>query len=157
MAKVNADEQIKRLEAKIKLIKERAEKKKARKNPSVKFMAAALRSIDKALNAAEEPAIRKALDEARGTVSSCLALCGVKQGTSRGTLTLRLRAQGSAVPNTQDLLTFMKGNPGSRSEQISAALGSDAATLRTAMQKLIDAGKVRTEGQRRGRKYFSLV
>ena len=155
MAKVNADEQIKRLEAKIKLIKERAEKKKARKNPSVKFMAAALRSIDKALNAAEEPAIRKALDEARGTVSSCLSLCGVKQGTSRGTL--RLRAQGSAVPNTQDLLTFMKGNPGSRSEQISAALGSDAATLRTAMQKLIDAGKVRTEGQRRGRKYFSLV
>ena len=157
MSRQTAEDQIKRLEAKIQTIKDRAERKKAKKNPSVKFMAMALRSIDKALNASDDAVLRKALDEARETVSSCLALCGVKKKGSRGTLTPRARSSSGGQIDTGRLLAFMENNQGSRSEQISSALDTDANTLRPVLQQLIDDGKVRTEGQRRGRRYFASV
>ncbi len=157
MPRQTAEDQIKRLEAKILSIKERAERKKAKKNPAVKFMAMALRSIDKALNSSDDIVLRKALDEARETVASCLTLCGVKKKNSKSTLTPRSRSSSGTQIDTRRLLSFMESNQGSRSEQISAALNTDANTLRPVLQQLIDDGKVRTEGQRRGRRYFASV
>ena len=49
----------------------------------------------------------------------------------------------------------MKANPGSRGEQIAAALGTDVKTMRLPMLKLIADKQVRTEGQRRGMTYFA--
>jgi hypothetical protein len=53
------------------------------------------------------------------------------------------------------LLAHVKANPGARGEQIAAALGTDVETMRLPMQKLIAEKKVRTEGERRGTRYFA--
>jgi hypothetical protein len=47
----------------------------------------------------------------------------------------------------------VRSNPGQRGEQIAAALAADTKAIRPVMKKLIAAGKVRTEGQRRGMTY----
>ena len=55
---------------------------------------------------------------------------------------------------SERLLVYLKQNPGSRGEQISAALKTDTKTLRLPLQALIKAKKVKTKGQRRGMAYF---
>jgi hypothetical protein len=52
------------------------------------------------------------------------------------------------------LVDYVKANPGSRGEQIAAAMGSDVGTIRLPMKALIAAKKIKTQGQRRGMKYF---
>jgi hypothetical protein len=149
-------ERIQELESKIAAIKARDERKQARANPAVKHMSQALKSIDKSLNATDDNALRGALDEARATVASCLGLCGVKPKEAKGATHARKRkakpAGGKLTPET--VLAFVEAHPGFGSEQITAALGTDAITLRPLMQALIDDEKVATEGERRGRKYF---
>jgi hypothetical protein len=51
------------------------------------------------------------------------------------------------------LLTYLRANPGHRAEQIAAALAMNSRTLRPAMKRLIAAGQVRSEGQRRSTTY----
>ena len=120
-------------------------------------MGAALRSIEKAMSSTEDAALRKALDEARATLSACLSLSGVTARSSRGVLTPRARsiATDNGRPDPDHLLKYVKSNPGSRSEELTAALGTDAASIRPVMHSLIAEGRVRTEGQRRGMRYFS--
>lgn len=154
MARRTAQQQIEQLEAKIKAIQERAARKSVRANPAIKHMSAALRSINKALNASDDTVLRKALDEARATLNACLSLVGVTPKAAKGTLAPRGRARGSSRPDPDALIKFVKSKPGSNSEQLSAALGTDAASMRPVMHELIAAGKLRTEGQRRGTRYF---
>ncbi|MEO6711722.1 MAG: hypothetical protein ABI054_14325 [Planctomycetota bacterium] len=156
MARSSTEDRIKRLEDQIRTIKERAERKSVRSNPAIKFMAAALRSIEKAMKATEDAALRKALDEARATVSACLSLSGVTAKSARGVLTPRARSSSAATgrPDAESLLKYVKSNPGSRSEELTAAMGTDAASIRPLMHALIADGQVRTEGQRRGMRYF---
>lgn len=52
------------------------------------------------------------------------------------------------------LVDYIKANPGQRSEQIAAALKTDADTMRLPMQALLSAKKIKTQGERRGTKYF---
>jgi len=168
MPRRTTEQQIRDLEAKIKAIQQRAERKKVKANPAVKFMKAALKSIEKSMSSTDDQVLRRALDEARGTVSSCLSLCGVTAKAPRGMLTPRPRAtvaartrvagteNGSAMaqPDANDLVAYLRKNPGSNSEAITREFDTDAATLRGAMRELIDGGRVRTEGQRRGMRYF---
>lgn len=123
-------------------------------------MSMALRSLDKALNASDGAVLKTALDEARTTVASCLGLIGVKPKAARRTLTRRPRGHaatsdnGSAQPDANDLLAYLKNNPGSSSETITKQFSTDAGTLRPVMRRLIDDGKVKTKGERRGTRYF---
>lgn len=55
---------------------------------------------------------------------------------------------------TDDLVAFVRANPGLRGEQIAAALKTDVKTMRLPMQKLIEGKKISTKGQRRGMTYF---
>lgn len=168
MARLTTEDRIKQLEAKIAAIKQRAERQKVRANPAVKHMKAALKYLDQSMASTDDQVLRKSLDEARGNVSACLGLCGVTAKAPRGTLTPKARGKTAArtrasttengpamaQPEANDLLAYLRGNPGSNSESITKEFSTDAATLRGAMRDLIDQGKVRTEGQRRGTRYF---
>ncbi len=163
MARFSTEDKIKQLEAKIAAIKARAERQKVRANPAVKFMKAALKNLERAIGSTDDQVLRKSLGEARENVSACLGLCGVTTKAPRGTLVPKARRRGAAntengpapaQPDANDLVAYLKANPGSNSEAITKQFETDAATLRGTMRGLIDQGKVRTEGERRGTRYF---
>jgi hypothetical protein len=53
-----------------------------------------------------------------------------------------------------DVLAYVKANQGQRLEEIGRGLGADTAGLKRPIQSLLAAGALRTEGQKRGTKYF---
>ena len=146
------EDRIADLEAKIAAIRARAERKKVKRDPSLRHISAAVRSIDKALNESNDGAMRQALGEARSTLSACLSLSGVilSSGTkSRG----RRVAGGGAGVDEGTLLNYVRAHPGQRGEHIAEGLGTDTAAMRPVMKRLIESGKVRTKGERRGMQY----
>jgi hypothetical protein len=139
------EQQIADLQAEIERVKRRAEQKKAKRDPTLRHVNAAVRSIDKALKASSDVATRTALNEARATLAACLAM----NGSNKGILfSAPRRASESQV------LEFLKGHPGSRSESIAQALGTDTAALRPALQSLRAESKARAEGQGRATRYY---
>lgn len=140
------------LEAQIAALKAKAARKKLKANPAVKHTSAAIRSIDKALEETTAPSMRTALQDARSTLSACLAIDGVVVGESKQ----RTRRTSSNLGQLADaLLDYVTEHPGQRGEQIAAALGTDVTTMRRPMKQLISDGKVKTKGQRRGMSYFA--
>jgi hypothetical protein len=53
------------------------------------------------------------------------------------------------------ILAILKQAPGARSEQLSAAMKLDAATLRIPLKALVKAKKIKVKGQKRGTRYFA--
>jgi hypothetical protein len=119
-----------------------------KRDPALKHINAALKSIDKAMAETGDAATRTALDEARVTLAACLTLNGA---APRGHGAPRARRSSDIQPEA--FLTYVMNNPGQRSEQISAALKTDANTLRPYMHQLIADRKVRTKGQKRATSY----
>ena len=146
------EERIADLEAKIAALKRRAEAKKVKRDPALRHISAALRSVDKALAESEDAATRQALDEARSTLSACLSLNGVDTKGGNGVLVPQRRRAAGAV-DADALLAFIQAHPGSRGEQIAAELGTDTRVLRPVMHRLIGDKRVKTKGQRRGMTY----
>ena len=52
------------------------------------------------------------------------------------------------------VVAFVKANPGLRLEEIGRGLGADTAGLKLPVKELMGSGRLRTEGQKRGTKYF---
>ena len=52
------------------------------------------------------------------------------------------------------LVEYVKTHPGQLGEEIAKALGTDVGTMRLPMQALMKAKKVKTQGQRRGTRYY---
>jgi hypothetical protein len=142
------------LEAQIAAIKAKAARKKAAKDPSLRHISAAVRSVDKALAESGDAATRQALSEARSTLSACLSLNGVVIAGGTKVRTRRV-AGGSNVDETA-LLAYVEAHPGERGEQIAEALGTDSKTVRPVMQRLIAERRVKTRGQRRGMTYAAV-
>jgi hypothetical protein len=147
------EQRIAELESKIAAIKEREAKKQVKADPALRHAASALRSIDKALSASKDPVTRQALSEARATLSACLTL-NRAEGAGRKGETRHASAPIDNLPEV--LLNYVRAHPGQRGEQIAAALSTDTRAMRPAMKRLIEAGKVRTEGQRRGMTYSAV-
>jgi hypothetical protein len=55
----------------------------------------------------------------------------------------------------EQVLAYVKANEGARLEQISAGMGVASKDLKLPVQKLLEGNQVRTEGQKRGTKYFA--
>lgn len=52
-------------------------------------------------------------------------------------------------------LSYVQANPGQRLGEIGAGMGIDTKELKRPVTLLLEAGSIRTEGQRRGTKYFA--
>lgn len=70
-------QQVADLQAKIASIEARAERKRARANPTVKQAIVAVRALDKGLAAATDPEMKEALEDARSTIAEVVATTGV--------------------------------------------------------------------------------
>jgi len=53
-----------------------------------------------------------------------------------------------------EVLAYVRSHPGERLEEIGRGLGTDTAGLKRPIQGLLAAGELRTEGQKRGTRYF---
>jgi hypothetical protein len=141
------------LEGQIAKIRGRAEQRKAKKDPTLRHIGAARRSIDKALAAAEDGATRRALDEARATLSALLSLNGA--AADPGARGMKVRARRAGTVEAAGVLKFIAGHPGSRCEDLANALGADSKELSSVLRNLRADGQVRTEGMARGMRYFA--
>ncbi len=140
------------LQSKIAQVKRRAEQRQAKRDPALRHIAAALRSIGKAEKESKDPATRQALDEAGATLSACLSLSRAVPQADNGVLVPQPRRSVRAV-ETNELLAHVRKNPGQRGEHIAAAFGTSTTAMRPVMRELIAAKRVRTEGERRGMSY----
>ena len=147
----DVDQQIADLVAKIAAIKEREARKQAKADPALRHASAALKSIEKALEVADDAATQRALNAARSSLNACLGLEG---GV---VVPARARRSGAAVEDLSGaLMSYVRSNPGQRGEQIAAALGTDTTTMRPFMKRLIAEGEVTTQGQKRGMTYSAV-
>jgi hypothetical protein len=146
------EQRIADLQAKIESIKHKAERAKVKRDPSLRHMSAALKSVDKAMAETEDKATRTALEDVRATLSATLALNGVV--AAKGSSGAPRARRASAEDLGDRLLSHVKAHPGQRGEEIAAALGTDTYSMRPSMKKLIEAREVRTEGKNRGMRYF---
>ena len=154
-ARKTYEEKIAELQSKIESIKQREEDKKKKKSPVLRFVRGALTALDKALANCDDSVMKKELGEARLRVSAVLALSGASAASLTPVASTRGRRSQVEVENLgETLLTFVKRHPGQRGEQIASELGTDTKTMRLPMKKLIEDGKVKTTGQRRGMCYF---
>jgi hypothetical protein len=151
----NEDQLIQDLEARIAALKARAERKKITRDPALKHINAAVRSIDKAHAESNDATTKKALDEARSTLAACLALNGAAPITSNGSAVKRV-PRGTSAVDAGELLSYVAAHPNSRGEQIAAALNTDTHTMRPVMRRLIESKKVKTRGERRGMTYAAV-
>jgi hypothetical protein len=153
-ARKSEEERIADLEARIAQLRARAERKKVKRDPALKFVSQALRAVDKAHTESSDTALRQALGEARATLSACLALHGVGDSAAKGTLIPRGR--GARRLDAEVVLQHVQAHPGQRGEEIAVALSTDTKTLRPTMLRLISERKVRTAGRARGMQYFGV-
>ncbi|MBK8172739.1 MAG: hypothetical protein IPK60_20710 [Sandaracinaceae bacterium] len=154
MARRTPEQLIADLEKQIASIKQRAERQKVQKSPALRFMRAALASVDKALAVSDDATTRTSLGEVRTTLSACLSLSGVLV-PQRAAATRVRRGTADVAEVSRQLLDFVAKHPGQRGEQIAAQLGTDVTTMRLPMKRLIEEGKVMTKGERRGMAYWA--
>jgi hypothetical protein len=150
MKRRTEQERIAALEARIAAIKARAA---MRDDPNARRLKKVLRAIDVALDEVDKGDARSALERARAEIAEFVPQRGVITAAARGP-SAGGRGRGSIPDMTDALMAHMNRNPGQRGEEIAEALGTDTRTMRPTMRKLIDGGKVRTEGKSRGTSYF---
>jgi hypothetical protein len=146
-----AEERIEALKAEIERIKHRAAEAKVKKDPALRHISGAVRSLDKALAATKDAATRTALTEARTTLTACLGLHGASAPSGRAPRTRRPDA-----PSGDEVVAFLRKHPGSRSEEMASELGTDTGALRPVLHKLRDAGRVRVDGKARATRYTAI-
>ena len=142
------------LEAKIASVKRRAETQKVKKDPALRHITGAVRAIDKAASSTQDGATRTALEEARTALAAVLTLNGmVVRSIGRG----GPRRIGSAAVEPDQVARYIAEHPGSRAEDIAAALGHGTVQLRPALMKLKSLGAVEPKGKARATRYYEVA
>ena len=140
------EQMIEDLQKEIERIKTKAAQAKVKKDPALRHVNAAVKSIDKAAAETGDAATKNALGEARATLVACLELAGASAPQAGG------RRKGAAV-QPEAVLDYLGKNPDSRADEIADELGIDTKTLRPVMKRLIEAKQVRAKGKARGMRY----
>lgn len=148
------EELVAALQAKIEAIKARAERKRAKSDPSVRYTVAAVRNMDKATAATADPVLKRALEEARGSLTAYLSLQGVVAQSSPRLGSGGRRSATDVEKSGTAVLDYVRKNPGQRGEQIAEGLGIETKVMRGPMRRLIEDGVVATKGLRRGMRYY---
>ena len=141
------------LEARIAQVKRRAETQKVKKDPALRHVALAVRSMDKAMAATQDAATRTAVGEARTALAAVLTLNGVV--VSGGRKAKGASTSGGAKPDADRVARYIADHPGSRAEDIATALGTGTAELRPALMKLKSLGAVEPKGKARATRYYA--
>ncbi|MBL8859811.1 MAG: hypothetical protein JNL28_14995 [Planctomycetes bacterium] len=121
----------------------------------------------------EAIARRAAIEQVLATLGGSLPAARKGPGRPKGSKNVKAAAStGSAAPKIKPvrkgkrrsaedvaqmgatLTDYVKANPGQLGEEIAKALGTDVGTMRLPMQALIAAKKIKTQGQRRGTRYY---
>jgi len=124
-----------------------------KKDPALRYVAAAIKAMDKAMASTQDPATRTAIGEARSALSAVLTLNGlVVSGNGRG--------RGAAPnagnrPDVERVARYIADHPGSRAEDIATALGTGTSDLRPALMKLKSSGTVEPKGKARATRYYA--
>ena len=123
------------------------------KDPA-RHVAAAVRAVDKALEAASDAAMKETLAGAREQLAPCAAPNGVlmPQAPPKG------RGRKSATKDQADpeiVMSILRANPGSSVADVADGLELDTKAVSPALKALRDDGKTRVEGQARGTRYFA--
>lgn len=112
----------------------------------------------------EQTIRRTALEQVQQALSGMTGSAPARRGPGRppkAAGTVRRAAKGgkrdaaSLDEMGAALLAFVQSNPGLGAIEIAEAVKADVGTIRLPMQKLLADRKVRTQGQRRGTKYFA--
>jgi hypothetical protein len=148
-------DRIAELEARIAQLKARMEEKKVKKDPALRYVTKAVKSIDQAFAETRDVPLRQALESARTTLAACLSLTGVMVPQQQGGRRART-VSGSANVDQEALLQYVRKNPGQRGEQISAAMGTTSDGMRPVMKRLIEAGQIKVKGERRATTYTAV-
>jgi hypothetical protein len=150
------EQRIADLERQIHAIQRKAAERKTKKSPVLRHVRGAIKAIDKAMKeAGGDQATRTALGEARATLSACLSLAGVLVPAPGGAARRAVAAPSNGAPiASEQLLDYLAAHPGQRGEQIAKALGTESATMRPLMKRLIGEGKVKTQGRARAMAYW---
>jgi hypothetical protein len=143
------------LEAKIASVKRRAETQKVKKDPALRHVSGAVRSMDKAMAATQDAATRAAVGEARTALAAVLTLNGVV--VSGGSKARGASANGGVKPDAERVARYIADHPGSRAEDIATALGTGTAELRPALMKLKSPGAVEPKGKARATRYYAVA
>lgn len=115
---------------------------------------AALESVSEALGGSA-PAQPRRGTSARKTTAARRGKAGKKAGRKKAAGGRERRSTAAVADVAEALLAHVKANPGQSISDIAAALGATSKELRLPVLKLIEDGKLRTTGQRRGTKYFA--
>lgn len=146
-------DRIAELEARIAALKSRIEKRTVTKDPALRHVARAVKSIDIAAGETRDTPLREALENARATLAACLSLAGVLVPKHAEGRARRVVVPSAGAVSSEVLLQYIRSNPGQRGEQISAALGTTSKEIRPVMKQLMEAGHVSSRGERRATSY----
>lgn len=90
----SAEDRIAELQAKIEGIKTRDQRRKAKREPAVAQALLAIKAVDRSLAAGPNAAMKAALQEARGTLTACVAVTGLVVPESTATTGIATSAAG---------------------------------------------------------------
>jgi hypothetical protein len=117
---------------------------------SVRVREAALESLRQAIEGGSAPVRRRGRPAGRPAARAAAAApAAATEPGRRGR-----KPSAASVKATADLQAFVPSNPGLRLEEIGAALGQDTQGLKGPAARLVRDGILRTEGARRGTRYF---